>query len=86
MTSSADKALIEVDRATADALTAQAEARGKTLSVYLREVAAAGAPAANGAATVEQFDHLLDELVAGMPPAQSLPADFSRADVYDDHD
>jgi hypothetical protein len=28
----------------------------------------------------------LDELSAGFPHVPALPADFSRADLYDDHD
>lgn len=32
-----------------------------------------------------EFERLLDELAAG-PPGQLLPADFSRADIYADHD
>lgn len=33
----------------------------------------------------EDFERLLDELAAG-PAVPSLPPDFSRADVYADHD
>lgn len=32
-----------------------------------------------------EFEHLLDELAAG-PRLPHLPADFSRADIYADHD
>jgi hypothetical protein len=35
--------------------------------------------------TDEEFDRLLDDLSSG-PPLATLPADFSRADLYDDHD
>ena len=35
--------------------------------------------------TPEQFDRLLDEMAA-MGTGKALPADFSRADIYDDHD
>lgn len=35
--------------------------------------------------TDEEFDRHLKELASG-PPVPSLPADFSRADLYDDHD
>lgn len=35
--------------------------------------------------TVEEFRQLLDEMAAS-PPSRVLPADFSRADIYDDHD
>jgi hypothetical protein len=33
----------------------------------------------------EELDRLLDEL-SSAPPGKVLPADFSRADIYDDHD
>jgi hypothetical protein len=33
----------------------------------------------------EEFDRLLDEFSSG-PPGKVLPPDFSRADIYDDHD
>lgn len=33
----------------------------------------------------EEFRRLLDEMAA-MSSGQSLPADWSRADIYDDHD
>jgi hypothetical protein len=32
-----------------------------------------------------EFEHLLDELESG-PGLRHLPADFSRADIYTDHD
>ncbi|HQU42299.1 MAG TPA: hypothetical protein PK867_05780 [Pirellulales bacterium] len=34
---------------------------------------------------LEEFDRLLDELSSG-PALPHLPADFSRADIYADHD
>jgi hypothetical protein len=36
--------------------------------------------------TLEEFDRLLDEVSEGLPPLPPLPADFSRADIYADHD
>ena len=35
---------------------------------------------------VEQLDRLLDELSAGLTNLPPLPHDFSRADLYEDHD
>ncbi len=32
-----------------------------------------------------EFETLLDELASG-PPLPHLPTDFSRADIYDEHD
>jgi hypothetical protein len=37
------------------------------------------------ATTLEEFDRILDELAAGPTAVRSLPADFSRADIYVDH-
>jgi hypothetical protein len=34
----------------------------------------------------EEFERLLDELSEGLPPEAVLPPDFSRADIYFDHD
>jgi hypothetical protein len=35
--------------------------------------------------TPEEFARLVNELSKG-PPTRTLPADWSRADIYDDHD
>jgi hypothetical protein len=35
--------------------------------------------------SLEEFDRLLDDLSNG-PPLPHLPDDFSRADIYADHD
>jgi len=35
---------------------------------------------------VEQLDRLLDDLSAGLTDLPPLPHDFSRADLYEDHD
>lgn len=36
--------------------------------------------------TLEDFDRILDELAAGSENIPALPSDFSRADIYEDHD
>jgi|HubBroStandDraft_4_1064222.scaffolds.fasta_scaffold781081_1 hypothetical protein len=36
--------------------------------------------------SVVEFDRWLDELTQGLSSLPLLPADFSRADLYDDHD
>jgi len=77
---------IRVDRDTLDALTARAKARGVSLDVYLRELAAEESPAAARELTEAEFDRWLDELSSGPVPASSLPPDFSRRDIYGDHD
>jgi predicted DNA-binding antitoxin AbrB/MazE fold protein len=35
--------------------------------------------------SIEEFEKLLDE-IAALPPTKVLPPDFSREDIYDDHD
>ena len=63
---------------------------GQTLEAYLEQLARHDAEATNGKEmsvplSEEEFDRLLDQLSAGLllPP---LPADFSRSDIYADHD
>lgn len=34
----------------------------------------------------DEWERLLDALSDGLPPLPTLPADWSRADIYDDHD
>jgi len=53
MSTSTEKTIIELNRATADALRAQAQARGMTLAAYLRAVAAAATPVDNVIETME---------------------------------
>ncbi len=36
--------------------------------------------------TSADVDHWLDELTEGLPELPPLPPDFSRADLYNDHD
>ena len=36
--------------------------------------------------SVDEMDALLDKFADLMPPVASLPVDFSRADIYADHD
>jgi hypothetical protein len=35
---------------------------------------------------VAEFERWLDAMSAGLPELPPLPGDFSRADLYDDHD
>src|SRR3954451_5339717 len=83
-------------------LRQQAAQAGQTLEVYLARLAERAAANGTAAAqtgasedrrrysptprpTRAEFDRLLGDLAAG-PPLPVLPPDFSRADVYDDHD
>ena len=74
---------IELDDQTVDSLTAQAGARGLTIAEYLKTLVP---PTPNGrgrVASLEELDAELEELALELP---TLPNDFSRADIYDEHD
>jgi len=43
-------------------------------------------PTAAESPSVQEFDRWIDDLTAGLENLPPLPADFSRADLYDDHD
>ena len=74
-------ATIQVDEDTAAAITAKAASQGITVAELLRRwIAFSQAPQE---LTADEFDRTLDELSGHAPP---LPADFSRADIYYDHD
>jgi hypothetical protein len=71
-------------------LREKATRTGQTLETYLEQLARHDAEAANGAGTTQalsddEFNRLLDELAEG-PALPPLPADFSRSDLYADHD
>lgn len=78
---------IEVAPDTAQMLQANASARKISLDDYLRKLAdtdllAAAVPNLS----LEEFDRDMDELAAGIEGLPVLPPDFSRADIYADHD
>jgi uncharacterized protein (DUF1778 family) len=63
---------------------------GQTLEAYLEQLAEqnagiAPAPSPTQELSDEEFERLLDQLSEG-PTLPPLPADFSRADIYADHD
>jgi hypothetical protein len=72
-------AMISIDERTRDALASQAACLGISLEDYLRKLASPERPDLS----VAELDSLLDELAIESPP---LPPDFSRADIYLDHD
>jgi hypothetical protein len=73
---------IQIDENTAKALTTIANARHTTVAEYLRSLVANELALLEVNATGE-FDQELEPLLFDGPP---LPADFSRADIYADHD
>jgi hypothetical protein len=40
----------------------------------------------NRVPTAQELERWLNDLTEGLPDLPPLPADFSRADIYDDHD
>jgi hypothetical protein len=40
----------------------------------------------NRVPTAQELERWLNDLTEGLPELPPLPADFSRADIYDDHD
>jgi hypothetical protein len=66
-------------------LRAQAAARRMPLDAYLEQFVEPDEPGLNGNFSLEEFDRVLDELAAGPPSGPSLPTDFSRADIYAEH-
>ncbi len=79
---------------TERSLREKAAQNGLALETYLRQLVerdtqAANAGAGTGSAVLvspAEFDRRLDELSEGLPPLPTLPTDWSRADLYADHD
>jgi predicted DNA-binding protein len=67
---------------------------GQTLEDYLRQLverdilAATGTTETNSTDQISpaEFERRLDELSEGLTSIPTLPADWSRADIYADHD
>jgi hypothetical protein len=82
--------LIEVDPKTAeliDRFRAEAAARQMTLDAYLQAlVEPPGLAMPEVGADAEELERLLDEFSEPIAGVQPLPANFSRADIYFDHD
>ena len=71
-------------------LEEKAARSGQTLEAYLEELVEREARAPDGVTghagqDPSEFERGLDELAEGLPPLPTLPADFSRADVYGEH-
>lgn len=78
---------IEVDRETAEVLKMKAEALRLPLDVYLRTLAERDVSVVQAPKpTLEEFDRDMDQLASGLDGLPILPRDFSRADIYAEHD
>lgn len=78
---------LEVTSDTAQLLQANAVARKISLEDYLRELAETDSfVTLKPKFSLEEFDRDMDELAAGLEGLPILPDDFSRADIYADHD
>jgi hypothetical protein len=74
-------ASIQIDEQIATVLQDQAQRSGISLSEYLRELLPVSEMKPR-----PSWDEIEAEIKALSSPGPSLPADFSRADMYDDHD
>lgn len=74
---------IQIDDQTGKALSVLAASFGMTLEEYVQELLARHLPLQNHPISPEDFDAELDALTIDSP---SLPVDFSRADIYADHE
>lgn len=78
--------LKEVRPETAEALTARAKALGISIDTLLNKLLSEVEPASSELLTAADVDQILDELSADADSVPPLPADFSREDIYFDHD
>jgi hypothetical protein len=78
---------VELDDKTAQILRVKAAARQMSLDAYLLWLLQTGEAATDhGDVSPADFEHLLDTLASALPSLPTLPADFSRRDIYDEHD
>jgi hypothetical protein len=79
--------LEDVTLETAEMLHAQATAQGLSVEAYLRALLGLGS-ATNALADLsdEAFDALMEDFAKGTTHVPPLPPDFSRDDIYADHD
>ncbi|HEY3968789.1 MAG TPA: hypothetical protein VGM05_29845 [Planctomycetaceae bacterium] len=76
-------ATVELETYTADQLHALAAASGMTAEAYLKLLLPASVNDARSKLSLAEVEILLSENAFDGP---TLPADFSRADIYDGHD
>jgi hypothetical protein len=74
---------LELDQRTAEQLSALAAANGMTVDAYVKTLLPTPSNGAHPRMTLEELDQLFSENAFDGP---TLPADFSRADIYGTHD
>jgi hypothetical protein len=86
--------LIDLQPGEEKVLRQKASAHGTTLESYILELVQREALTSSGSGvqqdpaslSLAEFDEVLDELAGVVRGAPSLPIDFSRTDIYADHD
>jgi hypothetical protein len=76
-------ATIQVDEQTAAAISAKAAAQGVSVAELLRRWVGGNQTEPKPRLTDQEFERMFEELSIHTTP---LPPDFSRADIYLDHD
>ncbi len=75
---------VELDDLTAKALADAAQAQNMSVAEFVRaRLLGQKLNGSSNAVTADSFDSELDSLLFSGP---SLPTDFSRSDIYSDHD
>jgi len=74
---------VMLDEHTVDELQAQAAASGMTVDAYIMLLLTGGAAIAAPRLSWNEVESLLDQHAFDGP---TLPPDFSRADIYNEHD
>jgi len=85
---------LQLSPETEQLLRLKAAQQGLGLETYLNQLAERDAHTVNGqseaASTVQispaEFDRVIEELSEGLPPLPTLPTDWSRDQLYADHD
>ncbi|MGO9112198.1 MAG: hypothetical protein ACLP9L_23470 [Thermoguttaceae bacterium] len=76
-------ATVLLDQHTVDELEAQAAANGMTVDAYVKLLLAGPAAVAAPRLSLHELESLLSQYAFDGP---TLPSDFSRADIYGEHD
>jgi hypothetical protein len=76
-------ATVVLDEHTVNELRAQAAASGMTVDAYVKLLLTGGATVTASRLSWNEVESILDQQAFDGP---TLPSDFSRADIYDEHD